>query len=1455
MANNVLFDNEFLEELIKDNQRELYVRISVLDKNEHPIEQIEGKTIDGSINIDGKSIVRRTCNLTMTAENVDINLFYWGLKNKFILEVGLKNIINKKYPSIIWFKQGIFIITQFNTTQTVNKWTIKITGKDKMCLLNGDISGNLPHDVDFGKEEYHDLETDTVTYSYIPIKDIIRKIVSEFGGEPLQNIIINDIDEAGLILLEYLNESPAYLYKEINSNEYKNIILDDSIECLYKLKTQLTLNEYNLIPNKYSFLKFMYVLNEEKTYFVFNEKLANYEYYQHLDNNGWFIGSIGDSFNITYENLLENFEFFEEPTIIKFPNNKENNYTLAKIEYGDVPGYFLTDLTYAHSSSLKSSSKDLIAKAGESLTSVLNKIKDMLVNFEYYYDINGKFIFQKKQDYIITPWNNTDKNNLEYDIKLNSQNIMFNFLDSILISSFQNTPKINNLKNDYTVWGSYNNNGIEIPIHMRYALDEKPISYRPIRPLKEEIHTIIEKDGQELSNVVTYKYYDAPEIEPYNDDYLIKLMDFDKDINGFKASKTTIRDENGYNKTIIIYPYFAKNEYSTNELYYIEYKDSIEIFEDNKEPYVIKLTQLQNSFKSQDLYLDFNDYLKNKLKQNEYDALCEKHIIHYKVDWRELIYQMALDYRKCNYDDNFLYYVSLFNPHYPSGHTGYEQYYIDLEGFWRTLYNPNPKVEYEPILFNEVKQYTHLKDGIDNIYIEDGYRPINFNDFNNNELTAVDLYCLSSPTNGAQKMYPYIGSENCHLTLGDTYYVKENEIMKAYQANEINDNNYKLLNTFSLNNIFVKNVETFLTKYNENIDEYQYYLSYFMLNEQKEKIYKYFKVPMYSYDNSISKINNGYIKFTDVLFDQLLKNNETLEGYYIKDKKPLKLSEVYTENNNFYYSNFITFAYYAKNLQANLNMIDIKNYEDSNKCNYLEDYINLIQNYIIEMNQYNFSDLDNIIIDELNLILINSINFLQNIIDNFINNNNISIETSNLIIILNSLKSNLTDINELNSSSNSNNPLFKINLIKNIYINLQNSLKDIQNNWIQVKEINYLAEQINDLDENNLLENLKEILLTQKNNLEKIPESQRYINGQLQTTLNQLDERIWALNAYDDTVELDIFIQQQKQLIEATIINPVMVLNNFLEYAYEEENNNNSIILYLGSTIYENFYLLLSGIQNLTQLLQPRQFELEEIYSIISFYKTTYENVILLQSLYDLIYTALNKNELNKILQDYISATEDFQEYIISDTIDNFNQITSNILQFEKIKYYKSFYNYNNNYSDGNFWSLNIKNAPQLLLFWFDFLDINNNELSKFSIPAIGDRIKIVNDKKNIQAINYKQIPQIIFKRVNDKNYEIKDGYTYININNNTESLFTTSSRSKSAKEKIEELLYEYSYCAENVTIATIPVYHLEPNHHILIRDDKSNINGEYIVNKITIPLNYKKTMNITATKAISSIT
>ena len=77
-----------------------------------------------------------------------------------------------------------------------------------------------------------------------------------------------------------------------------------------------------------------------------------------------------------------------------------------------------------------------------------------------------------------------------------------------------------------------------------------------------------------------------------------------------------------------------------------------------------------------------------------YKAIAEKEndVIY---DWRELIYQMAKDYRKLYHEDDFLLNLATANPQYPDGHTGYEQYYVDMEGFWRELYNPFEREEDE----------------------------------------------------------------------------------------------------------------------------------------------------------------------------------------------------------------------------------------------------------------------------------------------------------------------------------------------------------------------------------------------------------------------------------------------------------------------------------------------------------------------------------------------------------------------------------------------------------------------------------------------------------------------------------------------------------------------------------------------------------------------------------------
>lgn len=98
---NPLLDEVFLQNLYSDRHKEIYARIIALDKNENPIEQIEGQVTGGSVSLDGSSNVRRSCNLTMIAQEMDINAYYWGLKNKFKLYIGLSNHIDETYEDII----------------------------------------------------------------------------------------------------------------------------------------------------------------------------------------------------------------------------------------------------------------------------------------------------------------------------------------------------------------------------------------------------------------------------------------------------------------------------------------------------------------------------------------------------------------------------------------------------------------------------------------------------------------------------------------------------------------------------------------------------------------------------------------------------------------------------------------------------------------------------------------------------------------------------------------------------------------------------------------------------------------------------------------------------------------------------------------------------------------------------------------------------------------------------------------------------------------------------------------------------------------------------------------------------------------------------------------------------------------------------------------------------------
>lgn len=565
MIQNPLLDLDFLQKLDESRNRVIYARIIALTFDEKPIETIEGKITGGTISIDGSSAVRRSCSgLSVVATDINITDYYWGLNTKFKLEIGLETELTE--GEIVWFPQGVYLITAFSTSYSTSGFTINISGQDKMCLLNGTIGGTITAPTDFAnleettttyvavdfndRTEYTALTyyikddagnyilteseyNENITYyeqnieydlTPIPVKTIIREAIRTYADEPYYNIIINGVDETGLELLEYRADSPMYLFFE-NKDTFSNFTLNGSMTCYIDGIIETTLS-----------------------------RLSKDYLYSLVDLPGLDTGELK---TITLEN--------------------GKNYIVATCEYGDTAGYRLTELTYPG---------ELTAQVGDNITSaVLDKIVTMLGDYQYYYNLQGQFVFERKGTYINTSWDSlieteddTYAENAAY-----TEKVIYNFERNKLISSISNSPQLNNIRNDFSVFGERDiGNDKTVAIHARIAIDKKPD-------------------------------------------------------------------------------------------WYVKYAE--DIIYCNK---------------------DAEDLLPSP-------AITRKEIVY--EDWRELIYQMTLDFYKYNQEDDFLYNVQQRNTltdtdgtvycNCLEGKTGYEQYYIDMQAFWRQLYNPNPEPTYE----------------------------------------------------------------------------------------------------------------------------------------------------------------------------------------------------------------------------------------------------------------------------------------------------------------------------------------------------------------------------------------------------------------------------------------------------------------------------------------------------------------------------------------------------------------------------------------------------------------------------------------------------------------------------------------------------------------------------------------------------------------------------------------
>jgi hypothetical protein len=377
-----LSDSSFMKLIDTMKNKEQYVKITLLDFLENPIQSIEGKVLGGSINLDGTSTVRRTCNLTMVADEFENDLTnvnnLISINKKLDLEVGFLNTTGQytKYK-IIWIPLGTYVIITPSISHTTSGVTISLQLKDKMCLLNGECGGVIPASTTF-----HQYETVNENGEYVIVQptifQIIQELVNHFGGEQLGKIIISDLDTRVKKVMKWVGSSPLYIIEKISGGSV----------------------QYTPTTN-----------GEEAA------AAATYKMYS----------------------------------------------------YGEDIGYVYTDFIYTD---------ELIADAGNTVCDILDKIKSALGNYEYFYDIDGNFVFQEIKNYLNTSHSTVELEKLkqeDYVADYSKGKAVYVFDDSTLITSYTNSPQYNMIKNDFIVWGiRESSDGLTYPIRYHLAIDKKP---------------------------------------------------------------------------------------------------------------------------------------------------------------------------------------------------------------------------------------------------------------------------------------------------------------------------------------------------------------------------------------------------------------------------------------------------------------------------------------------------------------------------------------------------------------------------------------------------------------------------------------------------------------------------------------------------------------------------------------------------------------------------------------------------------------------------------------------------------------------------------------------------------------------------------------------------------------------------------------------------------------------
>jgi len=183
----------------------------------------------------------------------------------------------------------------------------------------------------------------------------------------------------------------------------------------------------------------------------------------------WFYPIVGDgriSYDICFTSDLDEKQSAHTPV-------NYNGKIIGAKEYKtnqDI-GYVYQDFVY---------DEELVFDAGAKVTDILDKIKNWLGNYEYFYDEQGQFHFQEIKNYLNNAesayiWDKViETNDSDYLYESVHGKTVYTFDDNINLIGITNTPLYENIKNDFIVEGTTTRNNVKHSCRYHLVIDDKP---------------------------------------------------------------------------------------------------------------------------------------------------------------------------------------------------------------------------------------------------------------------------------------------------------------------------------------------------------------------------------------------------------------------------------------------------------------------------------------------------------------------------------------------------------------------------------------------------------------------------------------------------------------------------------------------------------------------------------------------------------------------------------------------------------------------------------------------------------------------------------------------------------------------------------------------------------------------------------------------------------------------